>query len=122
MLGGVHHIGYRVSDLEQAVAEYQKLFGSTVVSRTKLANGSPVAFITMGSIQLELMQNTTAPGQHLDHVAYIVDDLDAELSNLKAQGATFESQEPVTSSSGARFMFVNLLGSRIQVYKPAPVR
>ena len=119
MLGGVHHIGYRVSNLEETIAEYQKLFGSTVVNRLTTSEGTQIAFITMGSIQLELMQNTTDPGQHLDHVAYIVDDLDAELSVLKSKGAEFATQEPVVASSGARFMFVNMLGSRIQIYKPA---
>ncbi|MCL5027239.1 MAG: VOC family protein [Chloroflexi bacterium] len=122
MLGGVHHIGYRVSDLEQAIAEYQKLFGSKVVSRIKTGDGSPVAFVTMGAIQLELMQTTTIPGQHMDHVAYVVDDLEAELANLKAKGAKFETQEPVVSGSGAQFMFVDMQGSRVQVYKPAPAK
>ncbi len=120
MIGGVHHIGYRVSNLDQAIAEYQKLFGSTIVSKGTMANGTPVAFVTMGAIQLELMQNTTEPGQHLDHVAYIADDLDAELAGLKAKGAEFAAAEPVTTATGARHMFLNMLGSRVQVYKPAP--
>ena len=119
MLGEVHHIGYRVSDLEEAINEYQRPFGSAVVNRRTLGDGTPIAFITMGSIQLELMQNTTEPGQHLDHVAYIVDDLDAELAALKSKGAEFMAQEPVVSSAGARFMFINMLGSRIQIYRPA---
>jgi catechol 2,3-dioxygenase-like lactoylglutathione lyase family enzyme len=119
MIGGVHHIGYRVSDLDAAIAEYQKLFGSTIVSKGVMASGVPVAFITMGTIQLELMQNTTEPGQHLDHVAYITEDLDAELAGLKDKGADFASATPTQSPSGARHMFINMLGSRVQVYKPA---
>ncbi len=122
MIGGVHHIGYRVSDLDATIAEYQKLFGSTTVSRGAMGDGSPVAFITMGTIQLELMQTTKEPGQHLDHVAYIVEDLEKELADLKAKGAEFESAEPVVSSSGARFMFVRMMGSRVQIYKPAPAK
>lgn len=119
MIGGVHHIGYRVSNLDEAIAEYQKLFGSTIVSKSVMANGTPVAFITMGAIQLELMQNTTDPGQHLDHVAYITEDLDAELAELKAKGAEFATATKNVTATGAQHMFLNMLGSRVQVYKPA---
>jgi predicted enzyme related to lactoylglutathione lyase len=118
VIGGVHHLGYRVQNLDSAIAEYQKLFGSTVVRSMTSATGTRIAFVTMGAIQLELMEYTNVSGQVYDHVAYEVDDLDKEIAGLKAKGATFETAEPVSSATGAKFIFVNIQGTRIQVYKP----
>lgn len=118
MLGRLDHIGYRVSSIEETIAEHQKLFGSVVVKRAKTKNGVPMAFITMGDTQLEFLENTSEPGQHLDHVAYEVDDIDAEAATLKAKGAHLASPEPVTGSNGSRSIRVNMLGSVIQIFQP----
>ncbi len=115
MLGHVHHVGYRVGDLEFSIAEYSRLFRSAVVSRFNLPDGSPAAFLTLGPIQVELIQNAPDPGQHLDHIAYAVDDLDIELADLAARGVEFATEQPVVSGSGHRFIFANVLGSRIQI-------
>jgi hypothetical protein len=55
----------------------------------------------------------------LDHVAYITEDLDAELAELKAKGAEFATATKNVTATGAQHMFLNMLGSRVQVYKPA---
>ncbi len=119
MLGHVHHIGYRVGDLDSAITEYNNLFGSEVVYRFKMPDGSPAAFLTIGPIQVELIQKSGSQGQQLDHVAYIADDLDKEMEALKEKEAEFATSAPLASPNGDRFIFVNVLGSRIQLYQPA---
>jgi predicted enzyme related to lactoylglutathione lyase len=119
LIGGVHHIGYRVSNLAEAIAEYQKLFGSSITRQTILPNGTPIAFVSLGTIQVELMQNTLEQGQHLDHIAYIIEDIDAEVASLKANGAEFATASPSVNPTGAKSIIMNILGSRIQIYQPA---
>lgn len=113
------HIGYRVSNIEEAITAYQTLFGSAIVKRSTTNTGVPMVFITMGGTQLEFLENSPEPGQHLDHIAYEVDDIEAEMAALKARGAQLSSQQPVTGSNGSRSIRVNMQGSVIQIFEPA---
>ena len=115
----VHHIGYRVEDMDRAIAEYQRVLDAPVLRRSTNPRGIPIAFVQVGANQVELVGNGQGPDQVMDHVAYAVDDLDAAMAALKAKGAQFESETPVPGSApGSKYVFVRLMGARLQVFQP----
>lgn len=118
----VHHTGLTVSDLERSVGFYCGMLGCHVVSRQEKAGGylakivgSPSAHVRMvhlraphGELIIELFEYVK-PGsvvQPLEpwrignaHLAFVVDDLAAVYSKLRAQGVEFVS-EPVDIDTG----------------------
>ena len=92
-LRGVHHLGFAVTDLDEAIATYDRLFGATLEHRDRVADqGVDAASVLVGSSRIELLAPTgddtpvgrflakRGPGMH--HVAYEVDDVSAELARL----------------------------------------
>ncbi len=113
MLKGIDNIGIAVTDLARAMAFYEKLgftkaydyeadvkgasmsCGSAVLFlfQTKQANSQPV------KREPTLAQNP--PG--LDHISFVVEDVDAMYNDLKAKGVQFQS-EPADQEWGARLV------------------
>jgi methylmalonyl-CoA epimerase len=100
---GLQHIGHIVSDLDVAVASFQRLYGvddSTVrrVPEQPDAKAPTLfAFITVGDTEFELIQpqsataralllESPAGGGGINHVAWRVRDIDACVSLLAQQG------------------------------------
>ena len=83
---GVHHVGFAVTDLDEAVETYGRLFGATLEHRDAVAEqGVEAASVLVGPSRIELLVPTgddtpvgrflakRGPGMH--HVAYEVDDV-----------------------------------------------
>jgi methylmalonyl-CoA/ethylmalonyl-CoA epimerase len=55
-LRGIHHVGVAVSDLDEAIATYGRLFGAVLEHRAALAEqGVEAAFLQVGSGRVELV-------------------------------------------------------------------
>ncbi|MBI2909382.1 MAG: VOC family protein [Chloroflexi bacterium] len=115
MLKRVHHIGYSVHNVEEAIAEFERLFGSRILTRATTSYGKPLAFVSLADTQVEFLETSADPGMHLDHIAYEVDDAAAEVATLKAKGA--ETTEANPSLAGSRSARVTVLGSALQLYQ-----
>jgi methylmalonyl-CoA epimerase len=115
---GIHHVGMAVRDLDEAIATYGKLFGAELEHRDTVSEqGVEAAAVLVGGSRIELLAATAedtpvgrflakrGPGIH--HVAYEVDDLDAELAELGAQGVELIDQEPRRGLYGLRVAFVH---------------
>ncbi|MCO5401598.1 VOC family protein [Ralstonia soli] len=121
MLGPIDQVGYLVSDLEQSIHRWVAHLGVgpwTVFRDVTLEGryrGKPVtvtmdvALAYQGNTQIELIEATNnAPSPYRDaegkpvlgmhHVAWVVDDIDAALTRLTADGLTvvFEAENPAT--------------------------
>ena len=94
----VHHVAFAVSDLDEAVGTYQRLFGAEVELRGRMDDqGVEAAYLRVGSGRVELMSALAedtpvgrflakrGPGMH--HVAYEVPDVAAAVGELAAAGA-----------------------------------
>ncbi len=115
---GIHHVGVAVSDLDEAVATWGRLFGAEVEVRETVANdGVETALLRIGDGRVELLASLDAdtpvgkflerrgPGMH--HLAFEVDDVTAELERLAADGAELIDEVPRPGLEGREVAFIH---------------
>ena len=91
MFRGIYHIGYMTDDKDKAIAFYRDALGGTLKQEATNPDGAKLVFMRVGETEVELIQPADLSalggktGLVLDHVGYVVDDLDAELARLEAQ-------------------------------------
>ena len=118
MSRGIHHLGVAVTDLDEAVTTYERLFGAALEHRGRVDDqGVEAAAVLVGSGRVELLAPLGAetpvgkflasrgPGMH--HVAYEVDDVRAALDSLAAGGAELIDEEPREGLFGLQVAFVH---------------
>jgi methylmalonyl-CoA epimerase len=116
--GGVHHVGLAVTDLDEAVATYVRLFGGTLEHREVLPDqGVEAASVLVGSSRIELLSPTgedtpvgrfvakRGPGMH--HVAYEVADVAAALAELAVAGTELIDPVPRRGLFGLSVAFIH---------------
>ena len=115
---GIHHIGVAVSDLDEAVSTYERLFGAAVEAReTIAAQGAEAVAMTMGEGRVELLaplgEDTPVGrflarrGEGMHHVAFEVDDLRAELARLDGEGVQLVDHKPRPGLYGLQVAFLH---------------
>ena len=115
---GIHHLGVAVTNLEEAVATYTRLFGGTLEHRDLIPEqGVEAASVLVGASRIELLAPIAddtpvgrflarrGPGVH--HVAYEVADVAAALSDLAAAGAELIDTVPRRGLFGLQVAFVH---------------
>jgi methylmalonyl-CoA epimerase len=115
---GVHHIGIAVTDLDEAVATYERLFGAILEHRETLEEqGVEAVSLRTGEGRVELLRALgpetpvgkfvakRGPGMH--HVAFEVADLGAELARLRAAGDRLIDETPRRGLFGLQVGFVH---------------
>ena len=115
---GIHHLGVAVTDLDGAVATYERLFGAELERREEMADqGVEAAAMRVGDSRIELLGalcddtpvgrflSKRGPGMH--HVALEVGDLPAALDGMAAAGAELVDQEPRPGLYGMQVAFVH---------------
>jgi len=118
MFGLIDHVGVAVDDLEGAIALYSERLGMPLAHReTVEEQGVEAVLLDVGECHVELLRplgSQTAVGKFLDrkgpglhHVAYRVDDIDAALARLRAEGIELIDQEPRTGIRNSRVAFVH---------------
>jgi methylmalonyl-CoA/ethylmalonyl-CoA epimerase len=132
-LRGVHHLGFAVQDLDEAIATYDRLFGAALEHRDLVVDqGVEAASVLVGSSRIELLSPTAddtpvgrflanrGPGMH--HVAYEVDDVGATLAGLARDGAQLIDEKPRRGLFGLEVAFVHpdaVHGVLTEVVSPA---
>lgn len=115
---GIHHLAVAVRDLDEAIATYGRLFGAELEYRDKVSEqGVEAAAMRVGESRIELLAATAedtpvgrflarrGPGMH--HVAFEVDDVEAQLAALDEQGVELIDHEPRRGLYGMQVAFVN---------------
>ena len=115
---GIHHLGVAVTDLDEAIATYERLFHARLEHRAPIAEqGVEAASVLVGSSRFELLTPTgddtpvgrflakRGPGMH--HVALATDDLVAALEELESAGAQLVDPVPRRGLFGVEFAFVH---------------
>jgi methylmalonyl-CoA epimerase len=115
---GIHHLGVAVSDLDEAIAMYERLFGARLERRDSLSEqGVMAASLLIGDSRIELLaptgENThvgrflakRGPGMH--HVALETDDVHEAIEELAAAGAQLIDETPRRGLFGLEVAFVH---------------
>ena len=113
----IDHIGIAVKDLETASLPYQNL-GFTAVGQDEFIESQQVMVRTFqtGESLLELLCPTSSEspiagflekrGQGMHHVAFRVENLEAEIARLEIEGAQFISKIPRAGRARTRVVFL----------------
>lgn len=123
MLGKIEHIALAVSDLQAAINHYTEVWGLSLEHREVVDDqGVEEAMFRIGESYIQLLAplspDTTVGkfierrGEGLHHIAYEVDNIDAELQSLKQSGVPLIDQEPRRGSRGTRIAFVHPKGNK----------
>lgn len=109
-----HHVGIVVSDLDRSTAFYAAL-GFEMTSEIPFEDGTKaIRFMRCGSLSIELFwyaETFPAPASGgsaqlgFRHLAFLVDDIDATLGELKASGIVPAGVEPRDVPAGFRIAF-----------------
>jgi methylmalonyl-CoA epimerase len=115
---GIHHLGVAVSDLDEAIAMYERLFGARLERRDALSEqGVVAASLLVGNSRVELVAATgedthvgrflarRGPGMH--HLALETDDVREALEELTAAGAQLIDEVPRRGLFGLEVAFVH---------------
>lgn len=114
----IEHIGIAVKDLKHSNKLFEKLLG---VSHYKIEQVSSenvnTSFFRLGTQKLELLEATDANspiakfiekhGEGIHHIAFKVDDIEAEIQRLKHEGFEMVHGQPKLGADHMRIAFLH---------------
>jgi methylmalonyl-CoA/ethylmalonyl-CoA epimerase len=118
MLTKINHIGIAVNSLEESIPFYRDKLSMPFAGIEEVAEQKVrVAMLQIGESKIELLQPTSpdspvakfieknGPGVH--HLAYEVEDIEAAIARLLAEGARMIDETPRNGAHGTRIAFVH---------------
>jgi methylmalonyl-CoA/ethylmalonyl-CoA epimerase len=118
MLSRINHIGIAVKSLEEAIPFYRDQLAMPFAGIEEVAEQKVrVAMLRVGESKIELLEPTSddspvarfieknGPGIH--HLAYEVDDIEAAIARLVAEGARMVDETPRAGAHGTRIAFIH---------------
>jgi len=118
MLTRINHIGIAVASLDETLPFYRDNLGMALAGVEEVAEQKVrVAMLQIGESKIELLEPTAAnspvarflekngPGIH--HLAYEVEDIEAAIARLLANGARMIDETPRNGAHGTRIAFVH---------------
>jgi lactoylglutathione lyase len=94
----IEHVGIVVKDMDESLAFYQNILGLELRMRERLNDAVELAFLffpEQPSVEVELVCGGTAEGEGIvNHLAFTVKNIEAELVRLKEAGVTLVDEEP----------------------------
>ena len=93
----IEHIGIAVEDITASIKVYEKLLGSECYKLEEVeSEGVKTAFFQIGESKIELLEASSSDspiakfiekkGQGVHHIAFDVEDIEAEIERLEAEG------------------------------------
>jgi methylmalonyl-CoA/ethylmalonyl-CoA epimerase len=118
MLTKINHIGIAVKSLDDSLSFYRDNLGMEFMGIEEVAEQKVrVAMLQVGESKIELLEPTAddspvakfieknGPGIH--HLAYEVNDIEAAIARLVADGARMIDEKPRNGAHGTRIAFVH---------------
>jgi methylmalonyl-CoA/ethylmalonyl-CoA epimerase len=111
------HIGIAVKNLAERSTFYELLGIKSTAMEEVAEQKVRVAFFPVGDSEVELLESTAPDGpiaryiekngEGIQHVALRVDNLEAALAELKAQGIRLIDEKPRYGAGGAKIAFIH---------------
>jgi methylmalonyl-CoA/ethylmalonyl-CoA epimerase len=118
MIKKVEHIGIAVKDIKNGNEIFGKLFGKKHY-KTESVESEHVntSFFLLGETKIELLEGTnensavskfiSKKGEGMHHIAFEVDDIDAEMERLKKEGFEPINTAPKDGADNKRIFFLH---------------
>ncbi|NRS90279.1 methylmalonyl-CoA/ethylmalonyl-CoA epimerase [Flavobacterium sp. 7E] len=114
----IEHIGIAVKDMEVSNALFEKLFGAPPYKSEEVASeGVMTSFFKNGPNKIELLAatNPDSPiakflekkGEGIHHIAFDVEDIEAEIERLKAEGFVVLNEVPKKGADNKLVAFLH---------------
>jgi methylmalonyl-CoA/ethylmalonyl-CoA epimerase len=114
----VEHIGIAVASLADSIPLFEKLL-NTSCYKTETVESEAVntAFFQTGETKIELLESTTGSGiirkfierkgEGIHHIAFEVQDIQAEMDRLKAEGFVLLNEQPKRGADNKLVCFLH---------------
>ena len=114
----IEHIAFAVSSLKDSIPLFEKLLGTSCY-KTEQVDTEKVntAFFKTGESKIELLEGTdptsvitsfvNKKGEGMHHIAFGVDDIEAEVKRLKEEGFVFINEEPKPGADNKLICFLH---------------
>jgi methylmalonyl-CoA/ethylmalonyl-CoA epimerase len=114
----IEHIGIAVADMEQAVKTYEQLLQTPCYKKEQVASeGVETAFFQLADSKIELLEamNEDSPiakfilkkGEGIHHIAFEVEDIEAEMKRLSALGFQVLNEQPKRGADNKMVCFLH---------------
>ncbi|MBS1503117.1 MAG: methylmalonyl-CoA epimerase [Bacteroidetes bacterium] len=114
----IEHIGIAVKDINAAGKLYEKLLNTSVYKIEEVASEAvKTAFLKSGPNKIELLEATSPDspiakfiekkGEGIHHVAFDVENIEAEMQRLKAEGFLLLNDEPKPGADNKLVCFIH---------------
>lgn len=112
---GLHHVSVNVDDVDAAVAFYTELLGLRSIDRPDI--GVPGAWLTApNGLQVHLIE-LPGGGSDSNHMAFAVDDIEAEIAALRARGMAVPDWSDI--GTGRQVFLRDPSGNIVELNQPA---
>lgn len=109
MIKRVEHVGIMVSDMDESINFYENLLNFKLSVRVT-NNQKEIVFLShegLPGFELELIRDlhpSTSYSEHglVNHLAFVVSDMDKTISSYKEKGIVFETEEPKRGINGRK--------------------
>ena len=118
MLKKIEHIGIAVKDLKASNLLFESILGMPHYKMETVASeGVTTSFFDLGTHKIELLEATEAnspiakfiakKGEGVHHIAFEVENIEAELARLKAEGFELIHETPKEGADNKRIAFLH---------------
>lgn len=118
MILKIEHIGIAVKNIEQSNDLFRRLFGKENYKEEKVESEQvTTSFFIAGETKVELLEATKTDsviakfiekkGEGIHHIAFEVDDIQAEIARLKKEGFIFISEKPKRGADNKLICFLH---------------
>ena len=118
----LEHIGIAVQSLAESSALFTKLIGVPPYKTEHVeSEGVTTEFFLAGESKIELLESSredsaimkflSAKGEGIHHLAFLVDDIEAEIARLKAEGFAFVADVPKLGADNKLVAFLHPKGT-----------
>jgi catechol 2,3-dioxygenase-like lactoylglutathione lyase family enzyme len=117
-------VRYMVDDVDESVTFYTKILGFELLSN----NAPAMANVKRGNLRLLLAGPTSSAGQPMpdgtkpgpggwNRIHFVVDDIEAEVSRLRDDGAQFRN-EILEGPAGKQVLLLDPSGNVVELFQP----
>lgn len=114
----IEHIGIAVKSIEESAKVYETLLNTDIYKTEAVeSEGVKTAFMRIGQSKIELLEATSPDspiakfiekrGEGTHHIAFDVDDIEAEIERLTNEGFQLIHQTPKAGADNKRIAFLH---------------